>query len=85
MHVLRWCPFVHLFDTPFQNLPCDHEFVALNSSPLMKADEPAIRYQKVLIFITGLSLFICDLIIKVSNIKGIPSLLTIDLKILFKI
>ena len=21
MNVLRWCPFVHLFDTPFRNSP----------------------------------------------------------------
>ena len=24
MNVLRWCPFVHLFDTPFQNSPHGH-------------------------------------------------------------
>ena len=24
MNALRWCPFVHLFDTPFQNLPYGH-------------------------------------------------------------
>ena len=24
MNVLRWCPFVHLFDTPFQNSPYGH-------------------------------------------------------------
>ena len=51
----------------------------------MKGDEPAMKYQKVLIFIAGLSLFICDLMTKVSNIKEIPPILTIDLKFLFKI
>ena len=51
----------------------------------MKGDEPAMKYQKVLIFIAGSSLFICDLMIKVSNIKEIPPILTIDLKFLFKI
>ena len=25
MNVLRWCPFVHLFDTPFQNSPHAHK------------------------------------------------------------
>ena len=54
-------------------------------SPKMKGDEPAMKYQKVLIFIAGSSLFICDLMIKVSNIKEIPPILTIDLKFLFKI
>ena len=24
MNVLRWCPFIHLFDTPFQNSPYGH-------------------------------------------------------------
>ena len=51
----------------------------------MKGDEPAMKYQKVLIFFAGSSLFICDLMIKVSNIKEIPPILTIDLKYLFKI
>ena len=27
MNVLRCCPFVHLFDTPFQNSPNGHETV----------------------------------------------------------
>ena len=26
MNVLRWCPFVHLFDTPFQNPPYGHVY-----------------------------------------------------------
>ena len=47
----------------------------------MKGDEPAMKYQKVLIFVAGLSLFICDLMIKVSNIKEMSSILTIDLKL----
>ena len=51
----------------------------------MKGDEPAMKYQKVLIFIAGSSLFICDLMIKVSNIKEIPSILTIDSKFLCKV
>ena len=51
----------------------------------MKDDELAMKYQKILIFIAGLSLFICDLMIKVSNIKEIPPISTIDLKFLFKI
>ena len=51
----------------------------------MKDDGHATKYQKVLIFIAGSSLFICDLMIKVSNIKEIPPILTIDLKFLFKI
>ena len=51
----------------------------------MKGDEPAMKYQKNLIFIARSSLFICDLTIKVSNIKEIPPILTIDLKFLFKI
>ena len=25
MNVLRWCPFVHLFDTHFQNSPYSHD------------------------------------------------------------
>ena len=37
------------------------KFIALNSSPKMKGDEPAIKYKKDLIFITSLSHFICDL------------------------
>ena len=24
MNVLLWCPFIHLIDTPFQNLPYSH-------------------------------------------------------------
>ena len=44
----------------------------------MKDDEPAMKYKKVLIFN-------CDIMIKVSNIKEIPPILTIDLKFLFKI
>ena len=51
----------------------------------MKDDEPAMKYQKILVFIAGSSLIICDLMIKVSNIKEIPPTLTIDLKILFEI
>ena len=51
----------------------------------MKADEPAMKYQKFLIFVASLSLFICDIMIKVSNMKEIPSILTIDLNFLFKI
>ena len=35
----------------------------------MKGDEPAMKYQNVLIFIAGLSLFIWDIMIKVSHIK----------------
>ena len=26
MNVLRWCPLVYLFDTPFQNSPYGHAF-----------------------------------------------------------
>ena len=44
----------------------------------MKDDEPAMKYKKDLIFN-------CDIMIKVSNIKEIPPILTIDLKFLFKI
>ena len=51
----------------------------------MKGDESAMKYQKVLIFIAGLTLFICDLMVKVLNIKEIPPILKIDLKFLFKI
>ena len=51
----------------------------------MEGNEPAMKYQKVLIFIAGSSFFICDLVIKVSNIKEIPPILTIDLKLLLKI
>ena len=51
----------------------------------MKDDEPAMKYQKILVFIASSSLIICDLMIKVSNIKEIPPTLTIDLKILFEI
>ena len=50
----------------------------------MKGDELAMKYQKVLIFIAGSS-FICDLMIKVSNIKELLPILTIDLKFRFKI
>ena len=51
----------------------------------MKGDEPAMKYQKALIFIAGSSLFMCDLIIKISNIKEIPPMLAIDLKFFKKI
>ena len=51
----------------------------------MKGDEPTMKYQKALIFIAGSSLFMCDLIIKISNIKEIPPILAIDLKFLKKI
>ena len=44
----------------------------------MKDDEPVMKYKKDLIFN-------CDIMIKVSNIKEIPPILTIDLKFLFKI
>ena len=27
MNVLRWCFFVHLFDTPFQNSPYGHDLI----------------------------------------------------------
>ena len=27
MNVLRWCPFVHLFDTLFQNSPYGHGMI----------------------------------------------------------
>ena len=50
----------------------------------MKGDELVMKYKNVLIFIAGSS-FICDLMIKVSNIKEILPILTIDLKFLFKI
>ena len=50
----------------------------------MKDDELAMKYQKVLIFVASSSLFICDLMIKVSNIKEIPPILTMDLKFLLK-
>ena len=50
----------------------------------MKGDELAMKYQKVLIFMAGSS-FICDLMIKVSNIKELLPILTIDLKFRFKI
>ena len=42
-----------------------------------------MKCQKVSIFIASSSLFICDLMIKVSNIKEIPAILTADLKFLF--
>ena len=29
MNVLRWCPFAHLFDTPFQNPPYGHALIFL--------------------------------------------------------
>ena len=29
MNVLRWCPFVHLFDKPFQNSPYGHVYVCI--------------------------------------------------------
>ena len=51
----------------------------------MNGDEPAMKYQKVLIFIVGSSLFICDFLTKVWNIKEIPPILALDLKFLFKI
>ena len=51
----------------------------------MKVDEPAMKYQKVLIFIAGSLLIICNFMVKVSNIKEILPILTIDLKFLFKI
>ena len=44
-----------------------------------------MKYQKNLVFIAGSLLIICDLMIKVSNIKEIPPILTIDLKFLFEI
>ena len=33
MNVLRWCPFVHLFDTPFQNSPYGHESTTVGDIP----------------------------------------------------
>ena len=51
----------------------------------MKDDKLAMKYQNFLIFIASLSLLLRDLMIKVSNIKEIPPILTIDLKFLFKI
>ena len=51
----------------------------------MKGDETPMKHQKVQIFIAGSLLFICDLMIKVWNIKEIPPILTIDFKFLFKI
>ena len=51
----------------------------------MKDDEQAMKHQKFLVFVAGSSLIICDLMIKVSNIKEIPPILTIDLKFLFEI
>ena len=30
MNVLRWCPFVHLFDTPFQKSPYGHGHLLLS-------------------------------------------------------
>ena len=51
----------------------------------MEGNESAMKYQKVFIFIASLSFFICDLVIKVSNIKEIQPILTIDLKLLLKI
>ena len=47
----------------------------------MKVDEPAMKYQKVLIFIAGSLLIICNF----TNVKEILPILTIDLKFLFKI
>ena len=44
-----------------------------------------MKYQKVLIFVAGSLLFICDIMITVSNIKKLPPILTSDLKFLFKI
>ena len=44
-----------------------------------------MKYQKVWIFIVGSWLFICDLMIKVSNIKEIRPILTTDLIFLKKI
>ena len=32
MNVLRWCPFVYLFDTPFQNSPYGHELKEQNQN-----------------------------------------------------
>ena len=61
-----------------------YKFIAWNSSPKIKGDDPAMKNQKVLILIAGSSIFICDLI-KVSIIKEIPPILKIDLKFLFKI
>ena len=51
----------------------------------MEGNEPAMKYQKVFISIAGSLFFICDLVIKVSNIKEIPPILTTDLKFLLKI
>ena len=74
--------FYRLVSLPFY---WEHQkLLALNSSPKMKGDELAMKYQKVLIFIAGSS-FICDLMIKVSNIKELLPILTIDLKFRFKI
>ena len=54
---------------------CEHQkLFALNSSPKIKGDELAMKYQKVLLFIAGSS-FICDLMITVSNIKEILPIL----------
>ena len=31
VNVLRWCPFIHLFNTPFQNSPYDDDIIFLLS------------------------------------------------------
>ena len=45
MNVLRWCPFVHLFDTPFQNSPYGHGYL-LNHNSLSNQAWPIDRYKQ---------------------------------------
>ena len=38
MNVLCWCPFVHSFDTPFQNSPYDHVYYWLTVLGIFQQD-----------------------------------------------
>ena len=75
VHCLTLLPKIFLWE---------HKFVALNLSPKMKGNELAMKCQKALKFVPSSWLFISDLMIKVSDIKEILLILTIDLKFLFK-
>ena len=38
MNVLRWCAFVHLFDTPFQNSPYGHGYECKQAYPIFQSN-----------------------------------------------
>ena len=48
MNVLRWYPFVHLFDTPFQNSPYGHADAATRGTlaKVVKANSESVSEER---------------------------------------